>query len=117
MFTLVALYASLAGLPMDQSLAQALDPLAAPRGVYVVQTRSCTDQGIGALEMMEFDGTSIMVNRASCNIASARRSGSTFEASCAEPGSPPETTTLTINRPADQSLSINGATYKFCPRR
>jgi len=117
MTTPVALYASLVGLPMAQGLAQSLDPLGAPRGVYVVQARSCADQGVGALEMMEFDGTSIMVNRASCNIASARRSGSTFEARCAEPGSPPEITSLTISRPADQSLSINGATYKFCPRR
>ena len=98
------------------SAAQSLDPLGAPKGEYVVSTRSCADlqDGVGALELIEFDGGTIFLNKSSCKLAGVRRSGDVFQARCSERGSPVVTTPLRILRPSERALSINGTVYNHC---
>ncbi|RRI01746.1 hypothetical protein EH240_13950 [Mesorhizobium tamadayense] len=98
-------------------IAQALDPLEAPQGSYVASTHICADldQGVGALELAEFDGDAITVGASTCKIAGTRH-GDAFQASCTEPGSnSPVITPMKITRPSSDALSINGTLYNFCP--
>ncbi|WFU07191.1 hypothetical protein QA648_35400 (plasmid) [Rhizobium sp. CB3171] len=102
---------------ISPAIAQSLDPLKAPQGTYVASKRTCADldQGVGALELAEFDGDAISVGANTCKIAGSKHSGDTFQASCAERGSSPVVTPIKITRPSSNALSINGTIYNFCP--
>ncbi|MER8843029.1 hypothetical protein NKH86_30940 [Mesorhizobium sp. M0913] len=103
---------------ISPSIAQALDPLKAPQGSYVASTHTCADldQGVGALELAEFDGDAITVGASTCKIAGTRHAGDAFQASCTERGSSsPVITPMKITRPSNDALSINGTIYNFCP--
>ncbi|AVA23915.1 hypothetical protein [Rhizobium sp. NXC24] len=102
---------------ISPAIAQVLDPLKAPQGTYVASTRTCADldQGVGALELAEFDGDAITVGANTCKIAGSKHSGDTFQASCAERGGSPVVTPIKITRPASNALAINGTIYNFCP--
>lgn len=100
------------------AIAQALDPLKAPQGSYVVSKHTCADldQGVGALELAEFDGDAITVGASTCKIAGTRHGDDAFQASCTERGSnSPVITPMKITRPSSDALSINGTIYNFCP--
>ncbi|MER9658024.1 hypothetical protein NKJ26_32215 [Mesorhizobium sp. M0152] len=103
---------------ISPAIAQALDPLKAPQGSYVASTHTCADldQGVGALELAEFDGDAITVGASTCKIAGTRHAGDAFQASCTERGSSsPVITPMKITRPSSDALSINGTIYNFCP--
>ncbi|MER9057233.1 hypothetical protein [Mesorhizobium sp. M0910] len=102
---------------ISPAIAQALDPLKAPQGSYVASTHRCADldQGVGALELAEFDGDAITVGASTCKIAGTRHAGDAFQASCTERGSSPVITPMKITRPSSDALSINGTIYNFCP--
>lgn len=99
------------------AIGQALDPLKAPQGSYVASSRTCADldQGVGALELAEFDGTAITISASTCKIAGTNHADDTFQASCADRGSSPVVTPMKITRPSNNALSINGTIYNYCP--
>ncbi|TIV47676.1 MAG: hypothetical protein E5V96_02235 [Mesorhizobium sp.] len=103
---------------ISPAIAQVLDPLKAPQGSYVQSTHTCADldQGVGALELAEFDGDAITVGASTCKIAGTRHGDDAFQASCTERGSnSPVITPMKITRPSSDALSINGTIYNFCP--
>lgn len=85
-------------------------------GDYVVEGFGCTD--FPPLAHLAFDGRRFASRGVRCALDPRSRAGDVYAAACADDRNPrgPETLRWTFRTLSRQSFSLNGATYRLCPR-
>ncbi len=101
--------------------AQANDLLSGPQpgpqpGDYVVEGFGCTN--FPPLAHLAFDGRRFTSRGVQCTLDPRSRAGDVYAAACTDERNPraPETLRWTFRTLSRQSFSLNGASYRLCPR-
>jgi len=96
-------------------LQPALQPDLQP-GDYVVEGFGCTN--FPPLAHLAFDGRRFASRGVTCTLDPRSRAGDAYAAACADERNPraPETLRWTFRTLTRQSFSLNGASYRLCPR-
>jgi hypothetical protein len=85
-------------------------------GDYVVDGFGCTN--FPPLAHLAFDGRRFASRGVQCTLDPRSRAGDVYAAACTEEQNPraPETLRWTFRTLTRQSFSLNGASYRLCPR-
>jgi len=85
-------------------------------GDYVVEGFGCTN--FPPLAHLAFDGRRFASRGVACTLDPRSRAGDVYAAACTDGQNPraPETLRWTFRMLSRQSFSLNGASYRLCPR-
>ncbi|MCX7325984.1 MAG: hypothetical protein NTZ14_16515 [Hyphomicrobiales bacterium] len=117
--TALACAISLAACASTNAQAQSSQPSLQPDlqpGDYVVEGFGCTN--FPPLAHLAFDGRRFASRGVQCTLDPRSRAGDVYAASCLDEQTPraPETLRWTFRTLSRQSFSLNGASYRLCPR-
>ena len=111
----ISLAACAAASAQAQDLQSDLQPYLQP-GDYVIEGFGCTN--FPPLAHLAFDGRRFASRGVKCTLDPRSRAGDAYAAACTDERTPraPETLRWTFRTLTHQSFSLNGASYRLCPR-